>query len=1007
MPSLFRALLVTRSLIACSAFADTYPLRETLLPPATTNQIGTRVGASVAIDGDYIAVGAPGVTIDGVTGRGTASIHSAATGELLAHLRYPPENNSPSGEFGFSVAISGRRAVVGAWRRSIAFVYDLDGATPSLPLLALQDPTGAPARGSPTSFGYSVAISGNLFVIGAPHTRETERKLGAVYIYDLASDTPDSPILVLLNPDLNEAVFDTFGEAIAVSGTRLVVGAPRDAEGTTNTGAAYVYDLGGSSPQEPLVLQHDTTNHREFFGSLVAIAGDRVVVGTADATNARAAYLYDLASSSPAIATNIISNPDPTANAGVVALHGSSLVLGAPRQDNSTGVAYLYDLQSSTSSPIATISNPQPNASDRFGAAVAISGTHVVVARPGDDLARGAVDIFNRNESLAAPIQTLHDYYPPVQDNLGYSLAVADGRLVVSATGDDAAGANAGAVYVYELYGSTPSVPALVLTPAPDELGGYGSYVSVSANYVAVGAPGNGAVGVPSAGAAFVYNLGGDFPGARIKTLREPTPQHTSRFGSVVAVSGNRVAVSTRPIFNPPRAYLFDLESPTPAVPLFTFSPPSGQSSSFAWAIALSGSRLAIGDYEKVYLYDIDSPSPTVPTATIYNPRDYTYGTFGYSIALTNSRLIVGTSSSGFTSKPFGYYQAGSAYVYNLLDPFLQPLILQNPDSYKNDGFGKQVSIAGSLAVVGRGTGSSYVYELNGGSPASPAAVLNTAPASLANSEEHIFIGDPYVDIQDLDQGAVFVFGRPLGPMLPQIAVRDQNGGWLSSGMGTVDLGAVPTGERIERFFTITNTGNANLEEITVTIDELAMDVFEVTGERNATLAPGASSAFGLYFSSATPGYRTASLRITSNDPVQNRFEIAAVARSLNEQEAWRNHYFADPDGLGDGADAADGDRDGNDNLFEFTAGLDPTDPLSRFRIRIEAGPDVPTQRAIVFWPLVAGRTYEVKVKADLSDAEWMPLSGFTSSDTDDERTVLDLSTGARRRIYRVEIAKP
>ena len=53
-----------------------------------------------------------------------------------------------------------------------------------------------------------------------------------------------------------------------------------------------------------------------------------------------------------------------------------------------------------------------------------------------------------------------------------------------------------------------------------------------------------------------------------------------------------------------------------------------------------------------------------------------------------------------------------------------------------------------------------------------------------------------------------------------------------------------------------------------------------------------------------------------------------------------------------------DPDGDGQNNAFEFTAGLVPTNPLSRFLINIAAVPGQPGQKDVVFAPIVAGRSY-------------------------------------------------
>lgn len=91
-------------------------------------------------------------------------------------------------------------------------------------------------------------------------------------------------------------------------------------------------------------------------------------------------------------------------------------------------------------------------------------------------------------------------------------------------------------------------------------------------------------------------------------------------------------------------------------------------------------------------------------------------------------------------------------------------------------------------------------------------------------------------------------------------------------------------------------------------------------------------------------------------------------------------------------------DGDGVNNLFEYIAGLVPTDPLSRFMVRAKSVPGHPEQKAIIFRPLVTGRTYNVKYKSGPTDPAWTPLTEITASEDGEERTITDLSAGAGPR---------
>lgn len=122
--------------------------------------------------------------------------------------------------------------------------------------------------------------------------------------------------------------------------------------------------------------------------------------------------------------------------------------------------------------------------------------------------------------------------------------------------------------------------------------------------------------------------------------------------------------------------------------------------------------------------------------------------------------------------------------------------------------------------------------------------------------------------------------------------------------------------------------------------------------------------------------------------------------------DSWQFDHFGLDNPLA--APDLDPDGDGQDNRFEFTAGLVPTDPLSRFLLRIAAVPGQPQWKHLVFQPLAAGRTYTVEHSPDLSPASWAPLPGTSpSEDLGDQRTVTDTAATAPEKFYRVGITKP
>ena len=102
-----------------------------------------------------------------------------------------------------------------------------------------------------------------------------------------------------------------------------------------------------------------------------------------------------------------------------------------------------------------------------------------------------------------------------------------------------------------------------------------------------------------------------------------------------------------------------------------------------------------------------------------------------------------------------------------------------------------------------------------------------------------------------------------------------------------------------------------------------------------------------------------------------------------------------------------DADQDGQNNLFEFTAGLVPTDATSFFHVQIEPVAGFNSQKKIIISPRFNDRTYTIKTSTSLHSNSWISLAGATLSDNGTERTITDSSATQPLKFYRVEITRP
>jgi hypothetical protein len=261
-------------------------------------------GWAVSIDGNVIAVGAYGED-DGGTSAGAVYVFNYNGSSWVQEARLKASDADASDYFGVSVGISGTRVVVGAYldeqaagSAGSAYIFKDLGTTWTQEAKLLPAGLGADDR-----FGHAVAISnsGNVAVIGALHDDDTAIDAGAAYVFERNNTV--WPLSAKIKAS-DGAAGDKFGTAVAASLDVIVVGAYWDDAGSlTDSGAAYVFRDTGSWTQEDKVVASDPY-YWEFFGNAVAVSNGKVVVGAyndnSGGMDAGAVYVFIEGGSGPA-----------------------------------------------------------------------------------------------------------------------------------------------------------------------------------------------------------------------------------------------------------------------------------------------------------------------------------------------------------------------------------------------------------------------------------------------------------------------------------------------------------------------------------------------------------------------------------------------------------------------------------------------------------------------------------------------------------------------------------
>lgn len=200
-------------------------------------------GKSVAVSGDTIVVGAPGL-FGGNARTGCAYVFTRTMGTWTQQARLTGSDSQLSDEFGIGVAVDGDTVLVGAYFNdgeglaagaAYVFVRESSAWTEQQRLVALD----ARATGL---FGYRVALEGNRALITGYGDAMYGASGGAAYIFARVGDTWSQETRLVSSQQTSG---DRFGLAAAFSGNSAIVASPYNTIPSTNAGTAYVFTVSG------------------------------------------------------------------------------------------------------------------------------------------------------------------------------------------------------------------------------------------------------------------------------------------------------------------------------------------------------------------------------------------------------------------------------------------------------------------------------------------------------------------------------------------------------------------------------------------------------------------------------------------------------------------------------------------------------------------------------------------------------------------------------------------
>ncbi len=297
-------------------------------------------------------------------------------------------------------------------------------------------------------FGMSVAMSGDVAIVGAPKGGNDGSRTGSAYVYRWDGDSwIEEQKLLASDGEMN----DSFGMSMAISNDVLLVGAAADGDNGLLSGSAYVFRWNGTKwVQEQKLLAGDGQDF-DFFGGCVDVDGDVAVVGAAEGgfgtfSSPGSAYVLrwngrDWVQEQKLVA----SDGQIFDNFGLdVAVSGDVIVVG-----NNVNAVYVFRNGGSRDSPWF---EEQKLITTSFARSVAIEDGMVLVGTPAPGT--GSVNVFRWNGATWAMEDNLLASDAANKDWFGVSVALAGDRAVVGAYWNDDNGSNSGSAYTYRWMGT-------------------------------------------------------------------------------------------------------------------------------------------------------------------------------------------------------------------------------------------------------------------------------------------------------------------------------------------------------------------------------------------------------------------------------------------------------------------------------------------------------------------------------------------------------------------------
>lgn len=412
----------------------------------------------------------------------------------------------PGGEFGYQVAMDSNTVVVsmapsGFAKPVYVFEKPATGWTnmTETAILHASDST------SGDGFGKSIRIQNDHIFVGSPGAKAGTSHQGAVYVFKKLGNNWSNSVENRKIMDPNGIQDDEFGYSIAVQGNLLLVGAPR--EWTSGLkGRTYVFQTTNTWTQGALSHVELTASNGAYgdrFGHAVDINGNDIVISAPyyDGVQPNSGILYQFSkpSSGWISSTETLVFNSPGTNGTFTRLYGDqirlendALFVSAPAEADTKGGVFAFNKLGSVwnTTPDFQMVNGGGDFNDKLGLSIWVNNNELFAGMPGEDFDltdEGTVKIYQRNDLVWNSNYLETNLNPPdkisyAEEQFGFAVDMEGDLMVVGAPRTDLRGV----AYVKEYNGSTWNTLAILRASNAYDDQWFGKLVKIDGDWIGV-----------------------------------------------------------------------------------------------------------------------------------------------------------------------------------------------------------------------------------------------------------------------------------------------------------------------------------------------------------------------------------------------------------------------------------------------------------------------------------------------------------------------------------------